>query len=120
MNNSLNYKLFDDVLVKEDNLLSVFEDIHDYIYANDGLSPQQTLEEFIKILFLKIVDEQSGQFNFTIISNSSELKESNIEKEVSSLFLITKKTYPDIFDIEDKIRLSSISLKYALRKLKDI
>lgn len=120
MNNSLNYKLFDDVLVKEDNLLSVFEDIHDYIYANDGLSPQQTLEEFIKILFLKIVDEQSGQFNFIIISNSSELKESNIEKEVSSLFLITKKTYPDIFDIEDKIRLSSISLKYALRKLKDI
>ena len=47
-------------LSKEDNLLKRFEEIHDYIYANDGLSPQQTLEEFIKILFIKIVDENQN------------------------------------------------------------
>ena len=44
--------LFDLQLTKEDNLLKKFEEIHDYIYANDGLSPQQTLEEFVKILFI--------------------------------------------------------------------
>ena len=49
--------LFEIPLTKEDNLLKKFEEIHDYIYANDGLSPQQTLEEFVKILFIKICDE---------------------------------------------------------------
>lgn len=116
MNNSLNYQLFDDALVKEDNLLSVFEDIHDYIYANDGLSPQQTLEEFIKILFLKIVDEQLNQYNFSVILNQKD----NLNNAIADLFLTTKKNYPDIFDIDDKVRLSSVSLKYALYKLKDI
>lgn len=116
MNNSLNYRLFDDTLVKEDNLLSVFEDIHDYIYANDGLSPQQTLEEFIKILFLKIVDEQSSLYHFSALFNHEE----SIINNISDLFLTTKKNYPDVFDIDDKIRLSSASLKYALYKLKDI
>lgn len=116
MNNSLNYQLFDDALVKEDNLLSVFEDIHDYIYANDGLSSQQTLEEFIKILFLKIVDEQLNQYNFSVILNQKD----NLNNAIADLFLTTKKNYPDIFDIDDKVRLSSASLKYALYKLKDI
>ena len=35
--------LFDIELSKEDNLLKRFEEIHDYIYANDGLSPRHTL-----------------------------------------------------------------------------
>ncbi|MEY4927161.1 MAG: hypothetical protein RI894_1597 [Bacteroidota bacterium] len=33
-------QLFDTPLSKEDNLLKCFEEIHDYIYSNDGLSPQ--------------------------------------------------------------------------------
>ena len=49
--------LFDIQLSKEDKLLRKFEEIHDYIYANDGLSTQQALEEFVKILFVIIFDE---------------------------------------------------------------
>lgn len=44
--------LFDLPLVREDNILRRFEEIHDFIYAHDGLSPQETLDEFIKILRL--------------------------------------------------------------------
>ncbi|MDR1147584.1 MAG: hypothetical protein LBK66_03020 [Spirochaetaceae bacterium] len=40
--------LFDLPLVREDNLLRRFEEIHNFIYAHDGLSPQETLEEFIR------------------------------------------------------------------------
>ena len=58
--------LFDVELTKEDNLLKKFEEIHNYIYANDGLSPQQTLEEFVKILFIKIYDENESLNQFTI------------------------------------------------------
>ncbi len=38
-------KLF---LSQDKNLLKKFEEIHNYIYANDGLSEQQILDEFIK------------------------------------------------------------------------
>ena len=58
--------LFDIELSKEDNLLKRFEEIHDYIYANDGLSPQQTLEEFVKILFIKIFDENEKLKQFSV------------------------------------------------------
>ena len=43
----------------EDMLLRKFEEIHDYIYANEGLTPQQTLNEFIKVLFAKMYDENN-------------------------------------------------------------
>ncbi|HRA73505.1 MAG TPA: hypothetical protein PLB11_11875, partial [Flavobacterium sp.] len=58
--------LFEIELTKEDNLLKKFEEIHNYIYANDGLSPQQTLEEFVKILFIKIYDETNNLNQFSI------------------------------------------------------
>ncbi|NJL59596.1 MAG: hypothetical protein HC887_08090 [Desulfobacteraceae bacterium] len=51
-------------LFKEDNLLKKFEEIHNYIYANDGLSSQQTLEEIVKILFIKLFDENSDGNRF--------------------------------------------------------
>ena len=53
-------------LSRDDNLLKKFEEIHDFIYANDGLSTQQTLEEFVKILFLKTYDENTSSNYFYI------------------------------------------------------
>ena len=39
--------------ISSGNLFKKFEDIHNYLYANEGLSEQQALEEIIKILFIK-------------------------------------------------------------------
>ena len=65
-------------LSKEDNLLKRFEEIHNYIYANDGLSTQQTLEEIIKILFIKIYDENKTSNQFQISADElNHLKQSN-------------------------------------------
>jgi type I restriction enzyme M protein len=99
--------LFDMPLSKEDNLLRRFEEIHDYIYANDGLSPQQALEEFVKILFVKIYDENTEKGQFST---------SNIE----TLFSHTKQDFQDIFDVDDKIRLSKNALIFVINKLQDI
>jgi type I restriction enzyme M protein len=103
----MNNLLFDIPLSKEDNLLRRFEEIHNFIYANDGLSPQQALEEFIKILFVKIFDE-----------NSNENKFSNAN--FAELFENTKATYPDIFEKDDKIKLSKIAIEFVINKLQDI
>lgn len=117
--------LFDLQLTKEDNLLKKFEEIHDYIYANDGLSPQQTLEEFVKILFIKIFDENENLNQFTISAEEwNELKSGrttlSITERISVLFEQTKQAYKDIFDSDDRIRVSPIALGFTINKLQGI
>ncbi|MCB9033432.1 MAG: N-6 DNA methylase [Chitinophagales bacterium] len=117
--------LFDIELSKEDNLLKRFEEIHDYIYANDGLSPQQTLEEFVKILFIKIFDENEKLKQFSV--SSEEWNDIKLGKNVSSfsdriaaLFDKTQKEYKDIFDTDDRIKLSQNALGFTVNKLQGI
>ncbi|OFX51561.1 MAG: hypothetical protein A2046_15295 [Bacteroidetes bacterium GWA2_30_7] len=117
--------LFDLQLTKEDNLLKKFEEIHDYIYANDGLSPQQTLEEFVKILFIKIFDENENLNQFSISADDwNELKAGrpahSITERISNLFEQTKQAFKDIFDIDDRIRISPIALGFTINKLQGI
>lgn len=117
--------LFDLPLSKEDNLLKKFEEIHDYIYANDGLSPQQTLEEFVKILFIKIFDENEKLNQFSISTGEwTELKSGrtalSITDRISNLFEQTKQAYQDIFDTDDRIRVSPIALGFTINKLQGI
>lgn len=117
--------LFDLPLTKEDNLLKKFEEIHDYIYANDGLSPQQTLEEFVKVLFIKIFDENEN-LNYFIVSAEewNELKSGrpflSVTERISTLFEQTKQAYKDIFDTDDRIRISPIALGFTINKLQGI
>ena len=117
--------LFDIQLSKEDNLLKRFEEIHDYIYANDGLSPQQTLEEFVKILFIKIFDENENRNQFTVSSDewsilkSGKINQSLIDR-ISDLFEQTKQAYIDIFDNDDRIKLTPIALGFTVNKLQSI
>jgi len=117
--------LFDIELSKEDNLLKRFEEIHDYIYANDGLSPQQTLEEFVKILFIKIFDENENLKLFSVSSDEwNDLKSgknvSSFSDKITSLFIQTQKEYQDIFDIDDRIKLSPNALGFTVNKLQGI
>jgi type I restriction enzyme M protein len=99
--------LFDIPLSKEDNLLRRFEEIHDYIYANDGLSPQQALEEFVKILFVKIFDENEYLNLFS-------------DQNIVELFEKTKQNFPEIFENDEKIKLSDNAIKFIISKLQDI
>lgn len=117
--------LFDIQLSKEDNLLKRFEEIHDYIYANDGLSPQQTLEEFIKILFIKVFDENENSNKFTISAEEWNLIKAgktnqSLTERISNLFEHTKHAYTDVFDSDDRIKLTPNALGFTVNKLQSI
>lgn len=112
-------------LIKEENLLRRFEEIQDYIYANDGLSSQQTLEEFVKILFLKLNDENLSLNLFKISSVEYTSIENGTHKDgfLKNLDLLLKKTieqYPDLFDEDERIKLSLATLAYIVSKLQNI
>jgi type I restriction enzyme M protein len=106
--------LFDLPLVREDNLLRRFEEIHDFIYAHDGLSPQETLEEFIKILFIKMFDEDKKIYKFHLSNDSLDLS------SIAELFELTKMEFNTIFEKTDKINLSPVSLEFVVKKFKNI
>ncbi len=117
--------LFNLPLSKEDNLLKRFEEIHDYIYANDGLSPQQTLEEVVKILFIKIFDEtaNTGLFHITTTEWSDLSQGKTVEifiERIANLFKQTQETYQDVFETDDRIRVSTLALGYTINKLQGI
>ena len=117
--------LFEIELTKEDNLLKKFEEIHNYIYANDGLSPQQTLEEFVKILFIKIYDETNNLNQFSISTEEwNEMKTGkttlSINERINNLFEQTKRAYQDIFDADDRIKISTIALGFTINKIQSI
>jgi len=112
-------------LFKEDNLLKIFEEIHNYIYANDGLSSQQTLEEIVKILFIKLFDENSAYHQFVIsVEEWDKFKQGKnipmFEKRIAALFEQTRQAYQDIFDADDRIRLSFVALGFVVNKLQNI
>lgn len=114
-----------DPLFRSDELSKRFEEIHDFIYANDGLSPQQTLEEFIKVLFIKVFDESTKVRNFAI--SSPEWQELSLTGAQSSfvsrqaiLFEETKAVFQDVFEKDDRIRLSPIALGFTVNKLQGI
>lgn len=119
-------KIKENELIKDDNLLKRFEEIHDFIYANDGLSAQQTLEEFIKVLFVKIFSENEKIKDFTISAdewlklNDGKGSSNIIEKRITELFDKTKSAYLDVFDSDDRIKLSEIALGFTINKLQGI
>ena len=71
-------KLKSFVTSKKTQILSILEDCHNYIYANEGVLKEKAFREIIKILFLKIYSEKH------II-------------KADNFFTITKTEYDDIF-----------------------
>ncbi|MDR0628475.1 MAG: N-6 DNA methylase [Treponema sp.] len=106
--------LFDMLLTREDNLLQRFEEIHDFIYSHDGLSPQETLEEFVKILFIKIYDESCGGHKFCLNNDNTDAS------GVLGLFELTKQEFNAVFEVDDKIKLSALSLEFIVKKIQNI
>lgn len=127
MNSSINLSLGLQVeskieLEKSDRLLRVFEEIHNHIYANDGLSSQQVFEEMIKILFIKVFDERNKSKTFFITKDELDLvvegkKVPEFEKRIRDLFEKATEYFNDVFDDKEKINIKGGSLAFVVSKL---
>ncbi len=108
--------MFGDTL---DSPLKRFEEIHNYLYANDGLSEQQVLEEIVKILFIKYYDEQNTECAFYAKENES-VNSADFLKRINFLFENTKEKYKTYFDKNDSLKLSEESLFFVVSKLQKV
>ena len=75
--NTISKPSFKEMPSKKIEMLSIFEDCHNYIYANEGVLKEKAFREITKILFIKIYCEKKLNNN--------------------NLFKITKKEYHNIY-----------------------
>ena len=71
--------------------------IHNYIYANEGLSNSETLNEFLKIFYCKIIDEKNN--NLLSTKNSDE----DIILRMHKLFDVLKEKLGTFIDSKEKM-----------------
>ncbi|MBR4027121.1 MAG: N-6 DNA methylase [Lachnospiraceae bacterium] len=88
--------------------------IHNYIYANEGLSNSETLNEFLKIFYCKILDENNGNQLRLACTNTEIL--SIIECLYQNLLIKLE----GIIDKNEKITLRDETLLYIINELNEI
>lgn len=103
--------------------MALFEECHNYIYANEGLLKNQIFHEMVKLLVMKWYDEQNGgegtiQFGIT----ANEYKDilvgisSTFEQRISNLYKAMKKKFFDFFS-DDTLKLRPLTLAYIAGRL---
>ena len=109
-----------------DSVLRLFGQVHNHIYANEGLSPTEALEEFIKILFSKLTDERENRMapEFTISDNEriaiQQSRPNKFRERLEALFQSCKAKNPDIFSESESLDLKDGTLAYVVQTLQDV
>jgi len=104
-------------------LKSVFETIHNYIYANEGLLKEKVFNEMLKLIFIKMADEkalaQKCDFRITDkeLDELEEGKENGFVDRIVSLFERVKSQYPDVFDPNEKLNLKPLTIAFVVSQL---
>jgi type I restriction enzyme M protein len=113
-------------LRRAENIFKLFGDIHNHIYANEGLSPQGAFLEVLNILFLKIEDEKSSNdaSNFYITEAESAgingQQGARFYARMKRLFEAAKRSYPEVFERGDHVRLKASTLADVVRRLQSL
>lgn len=108
------------------NLSVIFDDCHNYIYANEGLLKDKIFHEVVKLLVMKLYDEQSNandglQFGITsdeykgILADTS----SDFVLRMANLFDEVRGRYPSLFS-DDALKLKPLTLAYVVGRLQHV
>ncbi|MFW6025557.1 MAG: restriction endonuclease subunit M [Candidatus Woesearchaeota archaeon] len=97
------------------NLKQVFKRIHNFIYANQGLQKDKAFEELLKIIFIKVYDEEYNTPVQFYISEDEDIKD--VRKRIKSIYKDVKIKFDVIFDEKESILLNNEVLRYIVSEL---
>jgi type I restriction enzyme M protein len=101
-------------------LKTVFETIHNHIYANEGLLKEKVFNEMLKLIFVKMADEkalaQKCEFRITDkeLYELEEGKENGFINRIFDLFERVKSQYPDVFDPNERLNLKPLTIAFVV------
>jgi len=105
------------------NLSAIFDECHNYIYANEGLLKDKIFHEIVKLLFIKLGDEQNAtkaglQFGITSSEYRSILanRPSSFEVRISKLLDTMRNKYPSLVS-DDSLKLKPLTLAHIVGRL---
>jgi type I restriction enzyme M protein len=104
-------------------LKTVFETIHNYIYANEGLLKEKVFNEMLKLIFIKMADEkalaQECEFRITNkeLQELREGKENGFMDRINKLFDRVKNQYSDVFEPHEKLNLKPLTIAFIVSQL---
>jgi len=102
-------------LVPAVNLKQVFKRVHNYIYANQGFQKDKAFEELLKLIFIKVYDEQyNPSLQFYVLPKEDINK---VRKRLNELFKKVQARYKYIFKGNEVIELNDTVLKYVVSEL---
>lgn len=107
------------------NLSAVFDDCHNYIYANEGMLKDKIFHEIVKLIIIKLYDEKSANKSASFGVTAREYKGILTNKpeefitRFSELFRSVKNHYRGFFS-DDALKLKPLTLAYIVGKLQYI
>jgi type I restriction enzyme M protein len=108
------------------NLSAVFDECHNYIYANEGLLKDKIFHEIVKLLIMKLYDEQNNakrglQFGITSSEYRNILanRPNDFEPRIGKLFDTVRSKYGSLFS-DDALKLKPLTLAYIVGRLQYI
>jgi len=110
-------------LIAATELQTVFNTIHNHIYANEGFLKAKVFDEMLKLIFVKMVDEKTinPKCEFRITEKEreeiSEGKENDFLNRINNLFERVKREYKDVFSENEKNNLTGNTLAFVVSQL---
>lgn len=107
------------------NLSAVFDECHNYIYANEGMLKDKIFHEMVKLIIIKLHDEKSAKqsISFGVTANEYKAIVANKPDEfitrLSKLFTSIKNHYRGFFT-DDALKLKPLTLAYIVGRLQYI
>jgi type I restriction enzyme M protein len=108
------------------NLSAVFDECHNYIYANEGLLKDKIFHEMVKLLVMKLYDEKNArsgalQFGVTASEYRSILAShpSAFEERIGKLFEVVRKKYHGLLT-DNTLKLRPLTLAYIVGRMQHI
>lgn len=108
------------------NLSAVFDECHNNIYANEGMLKDKIFHEMVKLLVMKLYDEQNHahaglRFGITAGEHQSVLahQPSSFEKRLGKLFGDVRAAHPGFFS-DDTLKLKPLTLAFVIGRLQSI
>lgn len=110
----------------EETLFQLFGRIHNHIYANEGLSPQDALNEFARLLFLKLESERKPELQKKMLLQDSDFGKIQaggtigLMEKLNSLFHPIVSEYNEIFDLHESLGMKESTTAYVLHELQNV
>ncbi len=107
------------------NLSAIFQECHNYIYANEGFLKEKIFHEFVKLLVMKLHDEQneSEPLQFGITQSEYRLiladKPSAFERRLERLYQSVRKIFSTLLT-DEGLKLKPLTLGHVVSRLQTI